>query len=129
MTTTTYAQYDLPGILMSEQTTRAVLSRDPQAACDAAPDGAYAFTLFDVVSTVLNGVELRSDPQNRSGRYFIGGDVHSVVSVEEMPGDHTVLLDNMRTNRWTFVIFCPTGNVQPYLPGDTVLGGRTERES
>ncbi len=120
-TTTTYARYSLPGAIVTEQSVQPVPSRDPQAAADSAPQGAFAFTFHDIVTVVIDGVELRSDPLRRSGRYFIGGTVHTYAEVAAMPSDESALLDNMRMNRHDRVIFCPAGNVQPFRDGDTVV--------
>jgi hypothetical protein len=119
--TTTYVTYDLPGFFMPEQYTRIVEQRDSQAAANAAPDGAYAFTFHDIVGATVNGTTLTSQPVHRSGRYFIGGTVRNATEVEAMPGDHSILLSNMRNNGWNRVIFCLTGNVQPFTDGDNLV--------
>lgn len=119
--TTTYVAYDLPGTFEAEHDSRPVASRDPRVAADTAPAGAFAFTFYDVVTTEVDGVELRSRPRNHSSRYFIGGTVRTVAEVEAMEGDRSILLSNMRGNGWDRVIFCPAGNVQPLESGDVVV--------
>jgi hypothetical protein len=121
MTTTTYVTYDLPGAFLQEQATYIVPSRDPHLAANTAPNTAYAFTFNDIVSTVVDGVELKSKPQNVSNRYFIGGTVHTAMEVESMTGNHEILLSNMCDNGWDRVIFLPSGNVQPFKEGDTLV--------
>jgi len=120
-TTTTYVTYDLPGLVAPEQYACTVEDRDPYRAADDAPRGAYAFTFHDIVNTEVDGETLRSQPRNRSGRYFIGGTIRTVDEVAAMPGDHKILVENMRSNGWDWVIFCPPGNVQPFGEGDAVI--------
>ena len=128
---TTVVVYDLPGFFVSEQFSRVVDIRDPRRAAESAPQNAYTFTFHDIVeATVLvEGQEttVRSKPINVSGRYFIDGERLNIHQVGMLPGDHRVLLDNMRGNGWTHVVRCRTGNYQPFEDGDQII--RTKEQS
>ena len=124
-TTTTYVRYLLPGVFMPEEAVREVGDRDPQRAAREAPENAFAFTFYDVVITTaeIGGktLTLRSDPLNATGRYYIDPEVLNAADVEALPGDHRILLTNMRGNHWTTILRCRTGNFQPLEDGDTII--------
>src|SRR5262249_9742468 len=99
-TTTTYVRYLLPGAFFPEESVREVADRGPQEAARNAPDGAFAFAFHDRMSTTADGVTLRSDPLNVSGRYYINAEPLTAGDVAALPGNHSILLANMRGNRW-----------------------------
>jgi hypothetical protein len=119
--TTTYAEYYLPGIFVSETSRVPVTGRDPQQAAREAPPSAFAFRFCDVVTGTLGGTGVSSGPVNASGRYYIDAEALTIAGVEALPGDHRILLDNMRINGWDQVVLCRTGNFQPLEPGDTIV--------
>lgn len=99
--------------------------RNPWLAARSAPSNAYAFTYHDIVMTtvLVDGREttVRSEPINVSGRYFIDGERFNVHQIAALPGDHRVLLDNVRSNGWTHVVRCRAGNFQPFEDGDQII--------
>lgn len=124
--TITYVEYQHPGSFYSEDIRRIVDRRDPQRAANDAPASAFVFTFFDVVvaTALVDGeeVELRSRNRCRSARYYIDAEVLDEHDVESLPGDHHILLANMRSNGWSFVVKCRSGNFQPFdPPGDQVI--------
>lgn len=118
------ARYLIPGIMFSEEVTRELPERSPEAAVAAAPDEAFGFTLFDVADETPDlGPEYRvvALPQNESDRYYIDGVLLDRGEVEAMGDDFLILASNMRINRWDTVVRCRTGNYQPFTPGEDHL--------
>lgn len=124
--TTHHAEYVLPGLLFPEETTRQLDARDPAEAAEKAPEGAFAFVLYDlpvVPDTGLDPEQFRVTPkrQNVSKRYYLGGTLHSLDEVRAMGDDKRTLVANMEGNGWATVICTPFGNWQPFEDGDTLL--------
>jgi hypothetical protein len=121
---TTYVRYLYPGALFPEDSTSAVSGRDPARIAREAPEGVFAFELYDVaaMTVTISGdeVELRSRAIRKTGRYYIDAEKLTAADVEALPGDHKILADNMRCNRW-IMLRCRTGNYQPLQDGDEVV--------
>jgi hypothetical protein len=124
---THHAQYLLPGILMSESTTRQLSSRSPKEAVHGAPEGAFCFILYDLPDEIPDlGPEytVRPKRQNESGRYYLRPvQILNLEQVEALGEDHRILASNMRANRWDWVVRCCTGNFQPFEDDDQVAPG------
>ena len=95
-TTTTYVAYMHPGTFFSEESIKPVDERNPQQQASDAPDSAFAFFYFDVVTTIV----------------IVGGE-----RIETSSGRHNILLSNMRDNGWDPIVRCRTGNFQPFETG------------
>ena len=137
------ARYYLPGILMSETTTRDLERRSTDDAMAVAPEGAFCFVLYDVEEPP-DGIDttkftVTPKPLNESKRYYIGGEVYDfagVLALHRANGgtvepseygdiyrgsDFDILLANMRGNDYQRVVHTPMGNWQPLEEGDEVL--------
>jgi hypothetical protein len=125
MTTTTYVTYLYPGTFFAEESKRAVDRRDPQRTARGADPSVFAFTFHDEVTTtaVVDGQEvtLSSKAINKSGRYYIDAQPFTAAQVAALPGDHEIVLSNMRANGWDPILKCRTGNWQPLEPGDEIV--------
>ena len=125
---TTYIRYLYPGTLEGHD--RAVANRDPEQAVRNAPEDAYGFTVSERISAVVHAgpdrepVTLSSPARRVSRPFFIDGTALDAEDVASLPGNHRILLDNMRVNRWERVIRCRTGNFLPFAAGDTLVGSR-----
>ena len=121
----THVSYYYPGLIVSDESTKHVLDRDPEREAREADERAYAFYYFDIVSAVVSvediRVQTRSERRNISCTYYINGEVLDIDQVAELPGDNRILLDNMRGNEWTRVIRCRTGNFQPFEDSDILV--------
>jgi len=124
-TTTTYVAYQHPGSFFSEETVKPVNARNPQQQADDAPDSAFAFFYFDIVTTVVDveceRIETTSGRRNISKTYYIDAELLTSNEVAALPGDHSILLSNMRGNGWDPIVRCRTGNVQPFEADKHVL--------
>lgn len=120
-----YVTYYYPGILFPEESTDPIASRDARAAARFAPEGAFAFTFHDkvITTTTVDGQEvtLSSKPMNKTGRYYIDAQPFTADEVAALPGDHEIMLSNMRANRWDTMLRCRAGNWQPLEPGDEIV--------
>jgi hypothetical protein len=123
--TKTYVRYFTPGTIVSNEGVREVPERNPYQIARDLPSGAFAFEFFDkLVAVGEEGgqeVALTSGERNKSGRFYIDAEKLTATDVEALPGDHSILLDNMRGNRWPAVLRCRTGNFQPMQAGDSII--------
>ena len=121
----TYVRYLLPGAFVPEETVRTVNSRDPRAAARRASPDAYAFEFFDRATAAAevggHQVQMNSRALNESGTYYIDGETLTATGVAALPGDHRILLANMRSNGWEHVVRCRAGNFQPFRAGDEIV--------
>lgn len=117
-TTTTYVAYQHPGSFFSEESVKPVDARNPQQQANDAPDTAFAFFYFDIVTTVVNvegeRIETSSGRRNITKTYYIDAELLTSDQVAALPGDHSILLSNMRGNGWDPIVRCRTGNFQPF---------------
>jgi len=122
---TTYVKYLSPGTIVAEETIREVTSRDPQLAARKAPAHAFGFTFFDrVIIRAECGEEMvttRSAERNVSPVHYIDAEVLDAAAVEALPGDHKILLSNMRGNGWDRMVRCRTGWFQPLGERDVLV--------
>ena len=120
-TTTTNIAYQYPGSFFSEESVNPVEARNPQQHANDAPDTAFAFFYFDVVTTIVDvegeRIETSSGRRNISTTYYIDGELLTSAQVAALPGDHSILLSNMRSNGWDPIMRCRTGNFQPFEAG------------
>lgn len=118
----TYIEFESPGSLYSEKSTRPVESRDPSKL--NIPKGVFAFTFFDIISAIVAvdgmSVKLKSDRLNVSGKHFYGGTVYTLSELRrEFPGDRT-LIANIE-DYGAKAIQCRTGNWQPFMDDDVLV--------
>jgi len=123
--TTTYVRYLYPGIFFPEESIREVADRNPGRVAHEADPAVFAFEFFDRMRTaVLAGgeeIEMDSGAIGKSGLYYIDAEPMTAADVAALPGDHSILLSNMRGNDWDPVLRCRTGNFRPLEEGDTVI--------
>jgi hypothetical protein len=120
-TTTTYIAYQHPGSFLAEESVMPVGTRNPQQQANDAPDSAFAFYYFDVVTTIVNAggelINTSSGRRNISNTYYIDAKLLTSDQVTALPGDNSILLSNMRGNKWDLIVLCRTGNFQPFIEG------------
>lgn len=125
VTTTTYVAFLHPGVILTEETTSIVDARNPQQTARVAPNSAFAFFYFDIVSAVveLDGERIVTTGSRRriSKTYFVDAEVLGYDAVSALPGNNDILLSNMRSNRWNHVVRCRTGNFQEWDPSSQEL--------
>lgn len=123
--TTTYVRYLSPGSFFPEESSAAVSERDPRRIAAEAGSGVFAFAFYDVVTTTATAggdeVRLSSKPLRESGLYYIDAEPLTAYQVGELPGDHSILLSNMRSNGWDTILRCRTGNFRPLEDGDEIV--------
>jgi len=127
--TATYVQYLHRGLIISEGSSRRVRERDAARCAREAEVSAFAFRFYDEVTGFIGDDPVRSGPVRESGLYYIDAERLTAEDVAALPGDYSVLLDNMRGNQWPAVARCRTGNFQPLRPGDVVISSETGRVS
>jgi hypothetical protein len=123
---TTYVEYLHPGSFYPEDTTAVVTERDPARVAREAAADVFAFRFYDVARTVVTidgeDVTLRSGAVRSSGLYYIDAEQLTSADVAALPGDHSILLANMRGNGWDPILRCRTGNFRPLEDGDVIIG-------
>jgi hypothetical protein len=121
MKTQTYVEYLSPGSFVAEGTVRESIDRDAKRAACEAPDHAYGFRFYERVIITAGDVVTRSDKRNVSGVHYVDGQLFDADAVEALPGDHEILLSNMRSNGWPQVVRCRTGGwFQPFGETDSI---------
>lgn len=126
VTITTYVEYLLPGAMFSESETKEVSNRVLWREAKQAPEQAFAFCYYEIVTAEvpLRGgelVKLSSDARNKSGRYYIGGDLFTQEEIAAMGPDFRILYSNMRSNGWNKVLKTRSGNWQLLQEGDHIV--------
>lgn len=124
------ATYYIPGSFLSEEIVRPLDERSVHEALWKAPCGAFAFTLHDLADPPPDlGPEyhVSAVPQNASGRYYIDGEKFTLAEVESWGDQFKVLASNMRSNDWSTIVKCRTGNYQPLERGDRIIPSIEER--
>jgi hypothetical protein len=118
VTTTTYVAYQCPGSFFANEYFQEVDARNPQQQAKDAPDNAFAFFYFDVVKVIVSlegeHIETGSRRLNISKTYYIDAELFTFNQVLQLPGDYSILLDNMQRNGLGLVVRCRTGNFEPF---------------
>jgi len=126
-TVTTYVAYLHPGSFFSEESVSKVPNRDPNQQTKDAPQSAFAFFYYDIVTSVVDvegeRIETASTRRNISKTYYVDAELLDYAAVEALaneegisPTSHRILLSNMHGNGYDLVVRCRTGNFQPYEP-------------
>jgi len=125
-TTTTYAALLHHSGSVEGETIVSASVRNARKQAAGAPSTAYAFYYFDVAMTCVevNGeeVETASGRLNFSKRYYIDAEVLDYDAIEDLPGDHRIVLHYLDCTE-SMVLRCRTGNFVPYEPRQNVLLG------
>jgi hypothetical protein len=104
-----FVVFNSPGTLVSEQTTREILSWDVEEAKKMARDikerhGATPYG-FHFITRARSDDELDSRVVGRSGTYFLGGTVKTLGEIKaECDPENNILISNMEINGWDRVI-------------------------
>lgn len=115
-TTTTCVAYQHFGRFFWEESVKPVNAPNPQQQANDAPDSAFAFFYFDIVTGVVNvegeRIKISSGRLNITKMYYIDAELLTSDQVAKLPGDHSILLSNMQGNGWDLIVRCRTGNFQ-----------------
>ena len=116
--TRTYVKFYFGGGMVSETYVMEVNTRDPKLV--DMPSGSYAFMFYDREFIVDGEDEFKGRVKNKSPDYYPKGTIYNQDEVKKLR-NHTILLNNMRINRWDRVIKSRYGNFEPYEEGETVI--------
>lgn len=108
-TTKHYVTFYYPGSFFDEEEVRAIPARGQ---IGAVPKGAFGYQEWDREEREIDGETLKGQPKNRGPMVYFGT-VLTTADVERLPGDHTILLSNMRGNNWPRVVRTVRGNFKP----------------
>lgn len=118
-----YVEFWYPGCFVSECDTREITEAEfenPEKI--VAPKNAYSFRLFkqEVVKGKIGNLfgEKRYDVDKT---YYLGGEILTYKDVVTLKGEHSILADNMRGNKWDCVIKTKCGQFFPFMEGDVIL--------
>jgi hypothetical protein len=112
-----YVEFYYPGSFFPETEIREIASRKTKV---AAPENCYGYRLFDREEVMQGKERLAGNAKNFSGMTFFGQTM-TVADVAKLAGDHSILISNMRCNKWKKVVKTRRGNFQPVQKGDTVI--------
>ena len=110
-----------PGVFFPEEATQAVESWDPAPWQNWEASLSYRPFAFYFTTRERGDADLDSRQTAKSGRYYLGGEV---IHLSNLPEDeaHSILRSNISQFAGQNAIKCSTGNWQPFLPEDTLLG-------
>jgi hypothetical protein len=113
----TYVEFLLPGSFFPETMTREVADRsDPSDI----PQNTYGYQLYSRTEVAADGEVLHGPERDRSGTTYFGVRM-TAEDIGRLPGDHKILLSNMRINDWPEVVRTVMGNFRPLRTGDRVI--------
>jgi len=117
-----------PGSFMSEEGASVQVERGtPQAVLPKMPDDGRWFGVRLQARTWVRWTDDEGnekwlpDGAPAGRRYIYIGEMLDAADVKALPGDHEILLSNMRGNRWDHVVRTRRGNFQPVLDQDRVV--------
>jgi hypothetical protein len=114
---TTYLAYRYDSGFLPTESITPVSEHDPQRDANNAPGNVFAFFYFDADSPT----DLVNNYRNISKTYYIDAELFDYQAVSALPGNNTILLDNMRNNEFDTVVRCRTGNFQAFKPAEHEL--------
>lgn len=120
-------QYALPGLIIEESSGLELRSRSITEAVARAPEGAYAFTLYDLpVPDFDFDAELFrvvGKAQRRSGRIYIDGPEVTILGRSDIPAGATysTLRANAEANDFEQLIKHRQGGWQPFTEADSLV--------
>lgn len=120
----TYVEFLLPGSFFPEAITREVADRSPP---QDIPRNTFGYSFFSRTVMQQDGETLIGPVRERSPTTYFG-EVMAVEQVEALPGDHEILLSNMRINGWSRVVRTTLGNFRPLEKGDSVIAASQAAE-
>ena len=90
-----YVAFYCPGILMDEATSEEVETRDQKNR--VVPNGYYGYRYYDIMESIVDGIEMKSDEINKSGMYYQGARILTTQDVqgEDLPERKTKKLIEM----------------------------------
>ena len=122
-TTTTYVAYLLPGVFLSEESVKPIMVRNPQQQADDAPNNAFAFSYFDIVTTILDvegeHIKTSSSRRNISKTYYIDAELLNADQAVEQFGSQ--ISSRIDSEPGSGIVVCCTGNLQPFNPSKNEL--------
>jgi len=120
-----WVEYFIPGSLFSESDYVKLQTRNVAAAVAKMPKNAFAFQLYDVCvrEGVLEDGKKITDrkEENRSGRYYPDGKLYSLQEAIADHGEKSILVSNMRCNKWDPLVKTRLGNHQPFEKDDMII--------
>jgi hypothetical protein len=116
-TTKHYVTFYYPGSFFDEDETREIAARGQ---IGKVPRGAFGYQEWDREERSIDGETLKGQPKNRGPMVYFG-EVLTADDVKKLPGDHGILLSNMRGNNWPRVVRTVRGNFKPLTDDVCVL--------
>lgn len=117
-----------PGSFVSETDERPVSATEiPEQIASQLHFSAFAFAFKTVLRAdpIDDGrggtLEVLPRKLSESGRYYPDGEVFTLVELEALPGDHEILISNVRRYEGQRAVRTRCGNWQPFLPGDVIV--------
>ena len=119
------ATYYSPGSLFAEKDTIELANRDVNEAVTRAPSHAFAFTLHDLHEVDFEYDEDRftviPKAQNKSGRYYLGGEIFKLDDPALAGDEYRVLRANLEQFEGARAIRTRHGNWQPFEETDELV--------
>ena len=84
------------------------------------PEGAYAYRYFSREEIEHEGETLYGEKKDYSPKTYYG-EILTLEQIKALPGNHWILISNMKSNGWDKIVKTICGNIQPLKKGDIVI--------
>lgn len=112
-----YIQFFYPVIMVSETSSQSIMSREEMPDI---PEGAYAFNYYDRVEAKEGEEVLVGENKNWSGTVYFGKKLN-LEDVKRLPRNTHILQNNMKCNKWEYIVQTIMGNCLPINEHDLVI--------
>lgn len=108
--------YYSPGAIIAEEGTRKVDEINPMEHAKELKDYVFEFWYTYSKTLKMDGLDFTSKSRDKTRHYHINAELwnEKIVKSKNINNKHRILLSNMRSNNWDYVIRERTGNVRPY---------------
>lgn len=103
--TQTYVQYQYPGLVIQEVSSKKIEARDPEKVAAKMPEGAIGFRFFDQTKIEVDKEALTGEPKNYSGWYYVDGKEMTLDEVKREMPERKILIRNMESNSYDRIVY------------------------
>jgi len=118
----TFIEFLYPGIFVSESSAQEIDHKDPKKV--VIPKNCFGFRFYDceiVKSKKYPNETLVGRAKNHSGWFYINSEILTLKEVEKKMPEATILISNMKINKWKKIVNTSFGQSLQLRAGDTIL--------
>ena len=120
--TKNFVTFYYPGAFVGESCTIEIDNRDPEKMFALKEiKSAYGFSFHSVGYINLNNREYKSETFEKTGIFFINGEVFTSRQIKKKYPDDYILLSNIRSNKWKKLVKVNMGWFLPFEKNDSII--------